>query len=264
MKPMSTTLMLGVCVAICWADNNPADQAERLAKVRAALKSGDVAVRRAAILSLVHSDLSAKLAGEMQAALKDSDAEVRATAATATGNLGAGAVAAVPDLIAQMQGDAAKEARETAARALGRIGKAAPQERRALEPLQQTAVKDADSVTRVVALGSLAMMEVDIPGQVTALRHYLHADSGLVRMKAAHALGMIGAPAKGAAPEIVTVLERATDGHHRGYIARALGNTHDKASLPALYKALHKETDSAARGEMRGAISRLGGVVPKM
>lgn len=70
---------------------------------------------------------------------------------------------------------------------------------------------------------------------------------------------MIGLPAKAAAPEIVTVLEKSTDSHHRGYIARALGNTGDPASLPALCKALEKETDAGARGEMRGAITRLGG-----
>jgi HEAT repeats len=70
---------------------------------------------------------------------------------------------------------------------------------------------------------------------------------------------MIGSAAKAAAPEIVTVLERASDAHHRGYIARALGNTCDPASLPALYKAIRDETDPGARGKMQGAIVRLGG-----
>jgi HEAT repeat protein len=117
-------------------------------------------------------------------------------------------------------------------------------------------------VTCVVALGALAMMEVEVPEQVTALRKYLHNENDLVRMKAAHALGMIGTAAKATAPDIVTVLKRATDPHQRGYIARALGNTADPASLPALYKALENETDAGTRGEMRGAISRLGGKLP--
>jgi HEAT repeat protein len=224
--------------------------------------SAQVEIRRAAIRSLVHSDLSSPLRQEIQEALKDTDAEVRAAAGTATGNLGAAAVPAVPALIAMMQSDPNKEARETAARALGRIGKAAKDERRPVAPLRQTAVKDADPVTRVVALGALAMMEVEIPEQVTALRKYLHDDHALVRMKAAHALGMIGPAARPSAPEIVTVLGRAADAHERGYIARALGNTGDPASLPALYKALETETDPGARGEMRGAISRLGGKAP--
>lgn len=263
MKRLSALFVTPVLVAIAWADGQPTNVQDRLQKVRADLKSSQVELRRTAIRSLVHSDLSAKLREEMQAALKDSDAEVRATAATATGNLGAVAVPAMPALIAQMQNDPSKEARETAARALGRIGKATPGERSGVAPLRQTAVKDADPVTRVVALGALAMMDVDIPKQVTALRKYLHDDDGLVRMKSAHSLGMIGPAAKVAAPEIVTVLQRATDVHHRGYVARALGNTGDPASLPALYKALQKETDPGAQGEMRGAITRLGGKLPQ-
>jgi len=232
---------------------------QRLEKTRADLTSAQVEIRRGAIRALVHSELSEPLAAEIQAALKDADADVRATAATALGNLGAAAVSAVPTLIGQMQNDSSKEARETAARARGRIGKAAPKERQAVPPLRQTAAKGVDPVTRVVALGSLAMMEVEVPEQVTALRKYLHSDNAVVRMKAAHALGMIGLPAKSAAAEIVTVLERATDPHQRGYIARALGNTGDPASLTALYKAFENETNAGARGEMRGAISRLGG-----
>jgi HEAT repeat protein len=91
------------------------------------------------------------------------------------------------------------------------------------------------------------------------LRKYLPHDNDLVRMKAAHALGMIGPAAKAAAHDIVSVLQHAIDAHQRGYIARALGNTGDPASLPALYRALQKEADTGASGEMRGAIIRLGG-----
>jgi HEAT repeat protein len=247
---------------VACADGQPATKSERMEKARIDLKSAQVEVRRAAIKALIHSDLSESLNAEIQAALKDTDADVRANAATAIGNLGAAAVPSVPTLIGLMQNDPSKEARETAARALGRIGKAAPKDRQAVAPLRQTAAKDADPVTRVVALGALAMMEVEVPEQVTALRKFLRHDSDLVRMKAAHALGMIGPAAKNAAPNIVTVIERATDSHQRGYIARALGNTSDPASLPALYKAIQNETDAGARGEMRGAISRLGGKAP--
>ena len=238
------------------------DRQQGLEKARTDLTSTRVEVRRAAIRALIHSDLSELLREEIQTALKDSDADVRATAATAVGNLGTAAVPAVPTLIGQMQKDPSKEARETAARALGRIGKAAPKDRRALPGLRQTADRDADPVTRVVALGALAMMEVEVPEQVAALRKYLHNDNDLVRMKAAHALGMIGMAARATAPDIITVLKRASDSHQRGYIARALGNTADPASLPALYKALENESDAGARGEMRGAISRLGGKLP--
>jgi hypothetical protein len=82
-------------------------------------------------------------------------------------------------------------------------------------------------------------------------------------MKACHALGMLGTVAKSAGPEIVVVLEKETDAHRRGYIARSLGSTGDPQSLPALYKAIKKETDAGAKGEMRGDMSRLGGKVPE-
>src|SRR5262245_48729885 len=78
---------------------------ERLAKTRADLKSEDTAVRRAAIGGLVHSDLSSTLAAEIQSTLNDSDGDVRSVAATATGNLGAVAVPAIPQLARQLKGD---------------------------------------------------------------------------------------------------------------------------------------------------------------
>ena len=237
----------------------PEPAAERLVKARAELKSPDVAVRRKAIEGLIHSDLSDHLFPEMSAALADSDGHVRSTTATAVGNLGAKAEPAIPALVKQLQKDDVKEARETAARALGRIGKAVPKNRDSVKPLEAAAKSDADAVTRTVALGALAMMDVDVPGQVKALRTFLTHDEPLVRMKASHALGMIGAPAKAAAPEIVKVLEKETDGHRRGYIARALGNTGDPASLPALRQALANETYDGAKGEIRGAIQKLGG-----
>ncbi len=258
-----TVLMLCVMPFAASAADQPGTAAERLAKIRAEIKSADPAVRRAAVGSLVHSDLSTTLAPEIHGALGDKDGEVRAVAATASGNLGAASVPAIPALVKQLKGDPVKEARETAARALGRIGKAAPTHKSAIEHLQAAAKDDPDHVTRTVAHGALAQMDVDVPGQVGALRKFLQHDDALVRMKAAHALGMIGAPARGAAPEIVKVLEQETDHHRTGYIARALGNTGDPASLPALYAALKREKNPGAQGEMRGAISKLGGKVPQ-
>ncbi len=252
---MNVSIALLTMMIVAAAEPTP----EQLAKARADLKSSTVEVRRTAIKALIHSELSALLAAEMQATLKDPDGEVRSAGATAVGNLGAKAEPAIPALIAQLGKDDFKEARETAARALGRIGKAMPSNRDAVKPLRQAAESDSDPVTRTVALGALAMMDEDVPGQVTALRKFLHHDEALVRMKAAHALGMIGAPAKSAAPEIVEVLAKETDAHRRGYIARSLGNTGDPNSLPVLLKALKNETDPAAQGEMRGAIQKLGG-----
>lgn len=132
-----------------------------------------------------------------------------------------------------------------------------------MAPLRTATQEDADPVTRVVAHGALAMLNVELEKQIVALRKYLHDEAALVRMKASHALGMIGLPAKAAAPEIVDVLKRETDPHRRGYVARALGNTGDPASLPVLQAALEKETDAGAQGEMRGAVSRLKALAAK-
>ena len=256
---LSAVLFTMVSLAIVSANAaEPAKSAEeRIAKVRADLKSDEAAVRLSAIGSLVHSDISPKLLAEMRAALDDREGAVRSTAATAIGNLGAAAVPAVPQLTARLKTDPVKEARETAARALGRIGKAAPDEKSVINPLRVASQDDADPVTRVVAHGALAMIDVEVAQQITSLRKYLHHEEALVRMKASHALGMLGPAAKAADPEIVNVLKLETDHHRRGYVARALGNTADPASLPALEAALEKETDPGAQGEMRGAISRL-------
>ncbi len=258
-RRISLALMfsLSISAAPLSAADSKASPEDRIAKTKTELQSPDVGVRQAAIKSLVHSDISSKMFAEMQAALSDNDGAVRSTAGTAIGNLGTQAVPAVPQLLAQLKSDPEKEARETAARALGRIGKAATAERSMVAPLQAASKDDADPVTRVVALGALAMLDVDLAGQITALRKYLHHEDALVRMKSAHALGGIGIAAKSAAPEIVAVLKRETDEHRRGYVARALGNTGDPASLPALEEALAKETYDGAKGEMRGAINRL-------
>lgn len=262
MKRCAATFVCLLVIPLLPAADKPENKTAQLEKARAGLQSADVKVRRTTLGSLFHSDLSDSLVQEMLALLRDADGEVRAMAATAVGNHGEAALPGVPALINQLQGDRHKEARETAARALGRIGKAVKTNRDAVPPLREAAAKDADPVTRVVALGALAMMEQDVPGQVAALRQYLHHAEPLVRMKACHALGMLGPVAKAAAPEIVRVLEQETDPHRRGYIARSLGNTGDPQSLPALYRAYKQETDKGSRAEMRGAITRLGGKPP--
>ena len=258
MKLLAAIIACLLTAALLQAADEPVDKAAP-GEARAGLKSTDVEVRRQTLGSLNHSDLSDGLIKEMLEMLKDDDGEVRSMAATAVGTHGEMALPGVPALIAQLKGDNYKEARETAARALGRIGKAVKTDRDAVGPLRQAADKDADPVTRVVALGALAMMDEDVPGQITAMRKYLHYDDPLVRMKACHALGMLGTVAKAAAPEIIPVLEQETDPHRRGYIARSLGSTGDPESLPALYKALKKETDGAPRAKSAGPLKSWAG-----
>ena len=88
-----------VAIALLFAEE---PSPEKLAKARADLASAQVSVRKKAIESLIHSDLSAHLFPEMAAVLKDADGEVRSIAATAVGNLGVRAEPEIPALIAQL------------------------------------------------------------------------------------------------------------------------------------------------------------------
>jgi prolyl oligopeptidase len=221
------------------------------------LKSRDVEVRRTAIRSLTHNDIAASLIGEIQAALGDEDAVVREWAATVIGPQGEAAASAIPKLIAQMQQDPVKQCRETAARALGRIGRTLPENPAMNQALEEAGAKDADSVTRVVALGALALMKPDSTERMEAVSPYLQSTDGLTRMKAAHALGYLGERAAKAGPAIAKALQSATDPHERGYLGRALGQIGDRSQLPILLAEIAKETDPTALGEMKGAARRL-------
>jgi HEAT repeat protein len=235
---------------------------EQKAAIRAGLKSGDVEVRRAAIKSLTHNHAATELLPELQAALVDADGEVRARAATVTGSMNSTETVVVPQLIQQLEHDTFKEARETAARALGRIGQAVPTERRGIAALEKAAKTDPDSVTRVVSLSALAMMEQDAAQRIVAIDIYLSDADPLTRMKAAHSLGMLGEKAKSSAPAIAAALQKADDKYQRGYLARALGQVGDPGQLPALYVEHERETDPTASLQMSTAIKRLGGKVP--
>jgi alpha-L-fucosidase 2 len=235
---------------------------QRQEQVRAGLRHPEVAVRRIAVRSLAHSDIADALAEATTEALADSDAEVREWAATVLGPRGKLAEAAVPKLIAQLQSDPEKKCRETAARALGRIGKAVPEIRDAIGALEKSGSVDSDSVTRVVALGALALIFTRDAERVEAVANYLVHEDPLTRMKAAHALGYLGERSMAAAPGIAKALMLAVEPRERGYLARSLGQIGDRAQLPVLLTELAKETHETVLGEMRGAIKRLGGTVP--
>jgi HEAT repeat protein len=243
------------------ADKKGPPVEERAAQIRRDLHSSDVAIRVAAVKALPHNDAAKLLLPDLIAALGDADGEVREWAATVLGPQGVAALPAVPQLIKQLQSDPVAKARETAARALGRIMKAAPDERRAMPILVASAKNDADSVTRVVSLGALALVEPDAPRRIDAVRAYLTSDDPLTRMKAAHSLGVLLDKARAAGPAIAAALQQATEPHQRAYLARAVGQVGDRAQLPILEAEYAKETDPTTQGEMRGAIKRLGGDV---
>jgi len=235
---------------------------EQAVKLREDFNSTDPAVRRSAVRSMPHSPAASLLMPELFAALKDSDGEIREWAATVIGNQGEKAVGAVPQLIVQLESDPVKTTRETAARALGRIGKAVPTNRTMVGALAKASRDDADSVTRVVALGALLLMDPDNVQRRDAVRALLTHDDPLTRMKAAHALGYLADKAQIAAPEIARALQQATEPKQRAYLGRALGQVGDRKQLPILLAELERETDPTAQSEMRGAVKRLGGTPP--
>ncbi len=231
---------------------------ERRAQMEAAFNSPDAAVRRIAVRSLPHNDVAPLLMPQLQASLKDVDPEVREWAATVLGPQGVASEGAVAQLILQLKNDPEKKCRETAARALGRIGKAVSSNRQMIAPLEAAGSSDRDSVTRVVALGALALIEPDSAARIAAVRPYVTHEDSLTRMKAAHALGYLGERAAAAGPNIAQALAKATEPHERGYLARALGQIGDRQQLPVLLAELAKERNERALGEMRGAARRLG------
>ena len=232
-------------------------QDDRRRQTHDGLKSRDVEVRRNAIRSLTHNDVAASLIVDIQDSLNDEDPIMREWAATVIGPLRAAAASAVPQLVRQMQKDPVKQCRETAARALGRIGRTLPDNPGTIEALEQAGANDADSVTRVVALGALALMKPEASERMEAVLPYLQSADGLTRMKAAHALGYLGDRATKAGPAVAKALQTATDPHERGYLGRALGQIGDRGQLPILQAEIAKETDPTALGEMKGAARRL-------
>ena len=144
---LAIALQLALAAAI-GADPSPA----ALSKARADLSSSRVEVRRKAMQDLIHSELSPHLFKEMQAGLKDADGEVRATAATAIGNLVRRLRRPFPRSSLSWARTRSRRRGRRPAPAPGRIGKAVPTNRDAVKPLRRAAAEDADPVTRTVAL----------------------------------------------------------------------------------------------------------------
>jgi HEAT repeat protein len=150
--------------------------------------------------------------------LKHGDASVRWRAAVALGGLGAGAVAAVPELV-ELLDDETELIRWEAAKALGKMGAAA---------------KDA----------------------VPALAATLHGQQdAIVRRSAAEALGRIGAGADDGVPALIAAL-KDTDAAVAGASEQALLRI-GRGAVSALIEAV-KDEDDAVRLKAAEIVTRLG------
>lgn len=174
----------------------------------AAMTSNDPEVRRLAITSL--RGLGANALAPFVQALHDDDARMRQAAAVTLGQIGPGAIDAVPQLV--------------------------------------TALADADARVRAAAALSLSTFGPHAMEAVPALRTALSDEFAAVRARAAFALGQIGPSARRAAEELARLVSDP-DVSVRSNVASALGGIGADTAvvLPALRQAISDEDAGVRR-----------------
>jgi HEAT repeat protein len=218
------------------------------------LKDSDANVRSSAAYALGSMGAEAKTAlPQLVPLLKDSDANVRSNAASALGSIGAEAKTALPQLVPLLK-DSDANVRSSAASALGRIGAEAKTALPQLVPL----LKDSDANVRSSAAYALGSMGAEAKTALPQLVPLLKDSDANVRSSAAYALGSIGAEAKTALPQLVPLL-KDSDANVRSSAASALGRigAEAKTALPQLVPLL-KDSDANVRSSAASALGRIG------
>jgi HEAT repeat protein len=183
---------------------------------------------------------------DLSEALKNSDREVRRSAAKWLGFIGA--KAAVQSLCEALEGDEDRTVRSTAAEALGKIGGEA-----AVRALCE-ALKDSDREIRQSAAWALGITKAE--AAVQSLCEALEGDEDrTVRSTAAEALGRIGAET--AVPALCKALKDKVS-EVRWKAAEALGEIGNEAAIPILREVL-KSNDLYRRRRATEALGRIGG-----
>jgi HEAT repeat protein len=193
--------------------------------------------------------------------LKDSDADVRSSAASVLGRIGAQAKTAGPQLVPLLK-DPDAGVRYSAESALNHISiqpKAAVAQ---LIPLLIPLLQDSDTDVRgraasvVEAIGAKA--KTAVPQLVPLLVPLLQDSNPYVRSRAASALGNIGAEAKTAVPQLISLLKDSTP-YVRSRAADALGRigAEPKTVVPQLIPLL-KDSDPYLRHMAIFALGRIG------
>lgn len=174
----------------------------------AAVTSEDPEVRRLAITSL--RGLGANAVSPFVQALQDNDARMRQAAAVTLGQIGLGAIDAVPQLV--------------------------------------TALSDTDSRVRAAAAFSLSTFGAHAMEAVPALRAALSDEFASVRARAAFALGQIGPSARRTVEELVRLVSDPDVSVRRNAVSALGGIGADTAVvLPALRQAMNDEDDGVHR-----------------
>jgi HEAT repeat protein len=207
-------------------------------------RDGDVAVRRAALLALMESDL-ARYGDQVGAAVRlledlAQDGHARARAATLLG-AARGDVRALPALRAALA-----DSRPPA-------GYAALPLPDHLTGMQRTMAQRLRSLHNVRAHAAWALGTLGDPAAVPDLLAVLADPDPAVRLRAAGALGLLSASQ--AVPGLVTLLGDP-DVLVRAMAATALGGIGDRTAGPALRKAL-QDDDARVRERAAQALARL-------
>ncbi len=197
------------------------------------------------------------VSGDILALLKDSDSDVRHSAAAALGQLGKADAPVVVGLVALLK-DSSSYVRQRAAEALGQLGKADAPVVAGLVAL----LKDSDSDVRqsaAAALGQLGKADAPVVAGLVALLKDSDSD---VRQSAAAALGQLG---KADAPvvECLVALLKDSDLDVRLHAAEALGRL-GQADAPVVagLLALLQDNDPDVRQRAAAALVGLGKADP--
>ncbi|MEG5059839.1 HEAT repeat domain-containing protein [Microcoleus sp. A2-C5] len=217
------------------------------------LKDSDADVRSSAARALGNIPAKAKtVVPQLIFLLKDSDAEVRYSAAYALGSMGAEAKTAVPQLIPLLK-DSNADVRRSAASALGSIAEA-----KTVVPQLIPLLKDSDAGVRSSAANALGSMGAEAKTVVPQLILLMKDSDAGVRSSAANALGNIGAEAKTVVPQLI-LLMKDSDAEVRSRAADALENIGKKAktALPQLILLL-KDSDADVRSSAANVLGNIG------
>lgn len=249
------------------------------------IDSDDVHFRRAAVWGLAllgNQDVPTALPALLQAA-KDIDPDVRGSAVSALGKIGAPPEQAIPAIVAVLEKDESRSAadalgkfgpqaapaigpltkalgykksltRASAAEALGKIGPAA----RSAAPVLRTRLKDEDENVRGSAARALWEVEgTASPELIDVLVELLRTSETGIGLRAIETLGDIGPPAKKALPALAAA-GRSEEGFFVAPAIWAAGRIRqEKDLLPRLILEL-KNPEPDARSSAAWALGKMG------
>lgn len=213
-------------------------------ELRAAWRSPDPDVRWAAWLVVEnYGTPDASLWEALTRALRPEEtADVRAVAAAAALAYGAHVDVTLRPVLERAATDAEPRVRAAAVQILGALASSDPAVWRLLtEGLQDPAGACREASAAALAkipFSDLAPAPADVEALVEALRQAMHDERDAVPMYAVMTLGRIGAPAKAAVPELLTIL-LGDAALMQGHAATALGRMGEPA-LPALARAVRE------------------------